>query len=71
MKRITPSPGHWLTQRGELPDHARVVTKCVILAHNASADDWREIPEAQARAIIDRREATEPAAIPSADHSDD
>lgn len=54
---LTPSEGYMLTQAAETDIENRIVTSQVILAVNDSPDNWREIPKAEAEAILAQQEA--------------
>lgn len=54
---LTPDEGYMLTQAAETDIENRIVTSQVILAVNDSPSNWREIPKAEAEAILAQQEA--------------
>lgn len=56
MKELTATEGMWLTQSADVATESRVVTRRVLLAGNATAEDWREITDDEARAVIAMRD---------------
>lgn len=52
MRVIKPSEGYKLTQAGEVEIEDRVISGLVYLAANDSADNWKEITDAEAEEIV-------------------
>lgn len=63
LRTLHPSDGHVLTQNCETPDGERVFASMVQLGSMDSAENWREVTEAEAAAFGERmrqeREAAE------------
>lgn len=52
VRVIKPSEGYKLTQAGEVEIEDRVISNLVYLAANDSADNWKEITDAEADEIV-------------------
>lgn len=56
LRTLTPAAGCFLTQAGDVPVQERVVSENVYLAVNDEPENWREIPAAEAEAIINAQQ---------------
>ena len=51
---LTASPGHWLTQAGEIPDEQRIYTQTVYVGRADTPDTWRETTDAERSEHLNR-----------------
>ncbi len=52
VRCLEASEGYFITQATDVPDSQRMVGRHVILAINDSPDNYKEIPEIEARRIL-------------------